>query len=140
VTLAYRAFVVCVGGVCVEGEVRDQIDCQLASGEYLRFGLCKDGRPLSPMGGNYLYVKDQPDGPQVIFAGQTDNLAQNAQSRWAEAKAGYEVDGLYTRLNITTAVRRREHQDLLTALDPPMNTGEPRAAADAGGDKRADRP
>lgn len=108
--------------------MRDQIDCRLESGEHLRFSLFKEGRPLSPMGGNYLYVKDTEDGPRIIFAGQTDNLALHAQERWGEAQSLFGLDGLYTRLNITTAVRRREHQDLLEALDPPMNVDEPRAA------------
>jgi hypothetical protein len=115
--------------VCVvsEGALRDQIDCRTGAGEYLRFSLFKEGRPLSPMGGNFVYVKkDGPDGHQVIFAGQTDNLALHAQERWSEAQGKYGVDGLYTRLNITTAVRRREHGELLEALDPPMNAGEPR--------------
>jgi hypothetical protein len=108
--------------------MRDQIDCRLESGEHLRFSLFKEGRPLSPMGGNYLYVKDGEDGPRIIFAGQTDNLALHAQARWGEGQDKFGLDGLYTRLNITTAVRKREHQDLLEALDPPMNEGEPRAA------------
>jgi hypothetical protein len=107
--------------------VRDQIDCRLESGEHLRFSLFKEGRPLSPMGGNYLYVKDCEDGPRIIFAGQTDNLALHAQERWGEAQDLFGLDGLYTRLNITTAVRKREHQDLLEALDPPMNADEPRS-------------
>ena len=108
--------------------MRDQIDCRLESGEHLRFSLFKEGRPLSPMGGNYLYVKDTDEGPRIIFAGQTDNLALHAQERWGEAQNKFGLDGLYTRLNITTAVRRREHQDLLDALDPPMNTDEPKTA------------
>jgi len=108
--------------------VRDQIDCRLESGEHLRFSLFKEGRPLSPMGGNYLYVKDTEEGPRIIFAGQTDNLALHAQARWGEGQEKFGLDGLYTRLNITTAVRKREHQDLLEALDPPMNVDEPRAS------------
>jgi hypothetical protein len=119
--------------------VRDQIDCRIESGDHLRFTLFKEGRPLSPMGGNFLYVKDSDDGPQVFYAGQTDNLALHAQTRWAEAQAEFGVDGLYTRLNITAAVRRREHFDLLAALAPQMNADEPRPASgrphDAGSDE-----
>jgi hypothetical protein len=107
--------------------LRDQIDCRLESGEHLRFSLFKEGRPLSPMGGNYLYVKDCEEGPRIIFAGQTDNLALHAQARWGEGQEAFGLDGLYTRLNITTVVRKREHQDLLEALNPPMNVDEPRA-------------
>jgi len=109
--------------------VRDQIDCRVASGEYLRFILFKEGRPLSPMGGNYLYVKETEDGPRVVCAGLTDNLALHAFERWAEALARFGVEGLYTRLNFAAAVRRREHLELLEKLDPPMNADEsPRAS------------
>jgi hypothetical protein len=108
--------------------VRDQIDCRLESGEHLRFSLFKEGRPLSPMGGNYLYVKDTEDGPRIIFAGQTDNLALHAQTRWAEAQGQFGAEGVYTRLNITQAVRQREHGELIDALEPPMNADEARAA------------
>lgn len=105
--------------------MRDQIDCRVASGEYLRFSLFRDGRPLSPMGGNYLYVKETEQGFAVLYAGAADNLALHAQARWPEARERFGATGLYTRLNITAAVRRREHGELLEALDPPMNAEEP---------------
>jgi hypothetical protein len=109
--------------------VRDQIDCRLESGETLRFTLFREGRPLSPMGGNYVYVRsDENDGFTVIYTGQTDNLALHAQERWSEAQSKFSVDGLYTRLNITQAVRRREFAELVEALDPPMNADESQAA------------
>jgi hypothetical protein len=104
--------------------VRDQIDCRLGSGEILRFTLFKEGRPLSPMGGNFLFVRDDEAGSKVIFTGQTDNLSLRAQERWAEAQARFGVNALYTRLNITTAVRAREYAELIEALDPPMNAEE----------------
>ncbi len=114
--------------------MRDQIDCRIGSGEHLRFTLFKEGRPLSPMGGNYLYVLDAEDGPRILCAGETDNLALHAQSRWSEARSSFGADALYTRLNITAAVRRREHVELLDALAPPMNADEttpsPPAAAE----------
>lgn len=118
--------------------MRDQIDCKIESGEHLRFTLFKEGRPLSPMGGNFLYVRAGDDASRVICAGQTDNLALHAQERWAEAVADHGAQGLYTRLNITAAVRQREHLELLEALDPPMNAGEPRGETrprEAGPDK-----
>ena len=110
--------------------MKDQIDCRTEGGEYLRFNLFREGRPLSPMGGNFLYVKDGGgEGHQVLFAGQTDNLALHAQERWGEAQGKFGSIGLYTRLNITTAVRRREHSELVGALGPPMNAEEPRSGA-----------
>lgn len=113
--------------------MRDQIDCRVGSGEYLRFSLFREGRPLSPMGGNYLYVRETEQGFAVIFAGQADNLALHAQERWPGAQARYGAQGLYTRLNITAAFRRREHAELIEALDPPMNAEEVAPAAPRGG-------
>lgn len=117
--------------------MRDQIDCRVGSGEALRFSLLKDGRPLSPMGGNFLYVRQAEDGVRVLHAGQTDNLALHALERWEEGQSQHAAEAVYTRLNITAAVRRREHLELLAALDPPMNADEPRppppAAAEAPG-------
>ena len=39
--------------------MKDQIDCRFQSGEYLRFSLFKEGRPLSPMAGNFMYVREE---------------------------------------------------------------------------------
>jgi hypothetical protein len=106
--------------------VQDQIDCRLSSGECLRFTRVRDGWPLAPSGGNFLYVAEGEEGPKVLYAGQTDNLATDAGARWAEASAQHGAEAIFTRLNVTNAARRREHVELLQALDPPMNAGEPR--------------
>ena len=104
--------------------MKDQIDCRCQSGEYLRFALFKEGRPLSPMAGNFMYVREEGEGLSVVYLGETDNLAQHAQERWAEAEVGFGASGIYTRLNITAAQRRRELMELLRAYTPPMNRVE----------------
>ncbi len=112
-----------------EGEsVKDQIDCRSTSGEYLRFALFKEGRPLSPMAGNFVYVAGEDEAMEVVYVGETDNLAKHAQDRWAEAERAFGAGGLYTRLNITAAVRRREHAELLHVYTPSMNSDELRRA------------
>src|SRR5580693_4989739 len=78
--------------------VKDQIDCRSQSGEYLRFALFKEGRPLSPMAGNFIYVREDGEATEVLFLGETDNLAQHAQDRWSEAERGFGACGIYTRL------------------------------------------
>jgi hypothetical protein len=108
--------------------VKDQIDCRSTTGEYLRFALFKEGRPLSPMAGNFVYVRGEDEGLEVVYVGETDNLAKHAQDRWTEAERSQGASGLYTRLNITAAVRRREHAELLSAYTPPMNAEELRRA------------
>src|SRR6202043_817479 len=54
--------------------MKDQIDCRCQSGEYVRFALFKEGRPLSPMAGNYMYVREEGDTLAVLYLGETDNL------------------------------------------------------------------
>ena len=108
--------------------MKDQIDCRGESGEYFRYMLFREGRPLSPMAGNFVYVRAEDEAFEVVYIGETDNLAQHAQQRWAEAQRSYGVDGIYTRLNITAAARRREHAELLCAYTPPMNDSELRRA------------
>jgi hypothetical protein len=108
--------------------MKDQIDCRSRSGEYFRFALFKEGRPMSPMAGNFLYVRGEDEAMEVVYVGQTDNLAQHAQERWSEAERNFGAGGIYTRLNITAAARRREHAELLNAYGPPMNTDELRRA------------
>ena len=109
--------------------MKDQIDCRSTSGEYLRFALFKEGRPLSPMAGNFVYVRGEDEAMEVVYVGKTDNLAKHAQDRWAEAERTLGASGLYTRLNITAAVRRREHAELLSAYTPSMNADELRRAS-----------
>jgi len=109
--------------------MKDQIDCRCQSGEYLRFALFKEGRPLSPMAGNFMYVREEGESLSVVYVGETDNLAQHAQERWPEAEEAFGACGIYTRLNITAAQRRRELVDLLHAYMPPMNTEEMRQAS-----------
>ena len=108
--------------------VKDQIDCRVTSGEYLRFALFRDGRPLSPMAGNFVYVRGEDEAMEVVFVGETDNLSKHAQDRWSEAERAFGASGLYTRLNITAAVRRREHAELINAYSPSMNSEELRRA------------
>jgi hypothetical protein len=111
-----------------EGVVKDQIDCQVASGAHYRFALFKDGRPLSPMGGNYLFVRETDDGTQVLYCAEADNLSVHARERWAEAEQRHGATALYTRLNVSSGVRKRENAELLEAYSPPMNAAEHRRA------------
>jgi hypothetical protein len=109
--------------------MKDQIDCRCHSGEFIRFALFKEGRPLSPMAGNYMYVREDGDTLAVVYLGETENLAQHAQERWAEATESFGACGIYTRLNITAAARRRELVELMRAYEPPMNRTEFRQAS-----------
>lgn len=108
--------------------VKDQIDFRTTSGERLRFVLSRTGQPLPRQSGNFLYARGEDAGLQVLFVGETDDLATHAQERWAEAEQTFGPSGLYTRLNITAAQRRRELDELVSVYAPPMNATELRRA------------
>jgi hypothetical protein len=78
--------------------------------------------------GNFIYVRGEGDDMEVVYAGETYDLAQGAKSRWLEAERNYGATAIYTRLNITAAARERERAEILAAYDPPMNQSEFRAA------------
>ncbi|MGH7011230.1 MAG: hypothetical protein ACREEX_10370, partial [Caulobacteraceae bacterium] len=68
--------------------MKDLIDIRGASGAVYRFALHRDGRPLSPMGGNYLYVRakeDRPHGFEVVHVGEGQNLLTDAHGQWDKA-------------------------------------------------------
>jgi hypothetical protein len=109
--------------------VRDLIDIKGASGSAYRFMLVRDGRPLSPMGGNFLYVMMDGDALKVLYAGEAQNLLKDARDLWGEAVQMHGPVSLYMRLNISERLRKMEHADLMEALNPPMNAAEARKSA-----------
>ncbi len=106
--------------------MRDLLDLKGASGRIYRFMLLRDGRPLSPMGGNYAYIRDPEGDKEVIFADEAQNLLQEAKRRWTDAVQMHGELCLYTRLNISERIRLQEHADLVDALTPPMNSRDPK--------------
>ncbi|HEY1750621.1 MAG TPA: hypothetical protein VGG29_05125 [Caulobacteraceae bacterium] len=108
--------------------MQDHLDINGASGVTYRFMRLKDGRPLSPMGGNYLYVRFTGERVEVICAGEVQNLLKDARERWAEAQERYQVSELFSRLNISERVRQLELADIVEANHPPMNTTPERRA------------
>jgi len=103
--------------------MKDTIDLTGASGATYRFQLFREGRPLSPMGGNYLYIREEPftQGFTVLYSGEGENLLTGASSRWAEAEGDHHATHLYTRLNISQTIRKQEHRDLIAGFNPLMN-------------------
>jgi len=101
--------------------LKDYVDVVGASGARYRFMLLRDGRPLSPMGGNYLYGRPTGDRFEVAFAGEVQNLLKDAHARWSEAQLRFQVSEIFTRLNISERIRRQELDDIVAALRPPMN-------------------
>lgn len=108
--------------------MRDYVDVHGASGTTYRFMRLKDGRPLSPMGGNYLYARFTGENLDIILAGEAQNLLKDARERWSEAAERYQVQELYSRLNISERVRLLELADIVEATHPPMSAEPVRKA------------
>lgn len=106
----------------------DYVDIQGASGRIYRFMRLRDGRPLSPMGGNYLFGRRTGPRFEIIHAGEVQNLLKDARERWNEAVERYQVTEIYTRLNISERIRQLELADIVAADPPPMSASPERKA------------
>jgi hypothetical protein len=108
--------------------MKDTIDVIGATGAAYRINRVRDDRPLSPMGGNYIYARGPDDAYEILFVGEAQNLMTDARRLWDQAVKDHGAEHLFTRLNVTERVRRLEQDDILGRLAPPMNR-DPTAAS-----------
>lgn len=100
----------------------DQIDLAGASGARYRYSPLEENRFLPPAGANYVIAELTEEGPKVVYAGETDNLAsQTWRSDLEKARRKYAEAKVLTRLNVTRAVREAERADLIEHYHPPLN-------------------
>ncbi|MBU1377092.1 MAG: hypothetical protein KKE02_13325 [Alphaproteobacteria bacterium] len=98
------------------------IDLAGASGARYRYSPLDENRFLPPAGANYVIAELTEDGPKVVYAGETDNLAsQTWRSDLEKARKKYSDATVLTRLNVTRAVRDAELADLIEHYHPPLN-------------------
>lgn len=98
------------------------------SGARYRYTSFEEDRFLPPAGANFVIAKITKEGPTVVYAGETDNLAsQTWRTALEKARAEYGDAAILTRLNVTRAVREAERTDLIAEHEPPMNDGAARA-------------
>ena len=107
------------------------IDLKGASGATYRFMRSEGDQILSPMGGNFVYARDEEAGCEVVFVGEASSLMTGARARWEQAVREHGASQLFTRLNVTERVRRFEQGDILSRITPPMNV-EQNAGDDEG--------
>ena len=92
------------------------------SGARYRYTSFEEDRFLPPAGANFVIARLTKEGPTVVYAGETDNLAnQSWRSALEKARAAYGDAAILTRLNVTRAVREAERTDLIAQHEPPMN-------------------
>jgi hypothetical protein len=87
---------------------KDFLDLTGASGAIYRFRRLKE--PHLRIAGNYAVVKPRASGFTVLFTGMTNDLSEVRAECPPEFRGGATV--LYTRLNVSRAVREAEHADL----------------------------
>jgi hypothetical protein len=97
--------------------MQDFIDLEGVSGRHYRFRIWREGDLHLPMAGNYAYVREEPEGFTVLEVGESNDLSQ-ARAGWAKA-AGRGATHVFTRLNVSRAIRTAEHEDLQARYKAP---------------------
>jgi hypothetical protein len=99
-----------------------QIEFAGKSGARYRYTPLEEDRFLPSQAANYVIARLTKEGAAVIYAGETDNLAnQSWREALAKARADYPGAKILTRLNVTRAIRQAELGDLIEEHQPPMN-------------------
>lgn len=100
-----------------------QIEIVGKSGNRYRYTALEEDRILPTAGANYVICKPGSLGVEVLFVGETDSLARAAwRDQLAKAKDVYGDDAdVMIRLNVRSAVRVAEQDDLIEEHSPPMN-------------------
>lgn len=106
-----------------------QVEIVGKSGNLYRYTALEEDRILPPAGANYIICRPAGSGVSILFAGETDSLARQAwRDQLTKAREQYGDDAdVLTRLNVRSAVRVAEQDDVIEEHQPPMNR-EGRAA------------
>ena len=106
----------------LENALNRQIELAGKSGARYRYTPLQEERFLPPAGANFVIAKVTKDGATVMYAGETDNLAnQTWRQALEKARELHRDAAILTRLNVTRAVRKAEQDDLVEEHQPPMN-------------------
>ena len=101
-----------------------QIDFAGKSGAIYRYNTLEEDRFLPPVGANYVIARVRPDGADLLYAGETESLAARAwQNLLQAAHDKFEDAEVLTRLNVRSAIRQAEREDLIEEHAPPLNAG-----------------
>ena len=101
-----------------------QVEIVGKSGNLYRYTALEEDRILPPAGANYIICKPAAGkGVDILYAGETDSLARLAwRDQLAHARDQYGDDAdVLTRLNVRSAVRVAEQEDVIEEPQPPMN-------------------
>ena len=77
---------------------------------------------LRPVAGNYVVARLDGRDAVVVAAGETDNLSRMTWDGLLErARMLHGATDVLVRLNVRSAIRREELEDLVAAHQPPMS-------------------
>lgn len=104
-------------------ELSRQIELAGKSGARYRYTpIEEEDRFLPPAGANFVIAELTPEGATVVYAGETDNMAnQSWKTKLDAARKKHPAAKVLTRLNVTRAIREAERSDLIEEHQPPMN-------------------
>jgi hypothetical protein len=101
--------------------MREFVDLRGASGTLYRFRLWPEGGAHPPIAGNYIVLREEESGLQILLAGISSDLSKaGGEARRTLAKD--PAARLYTRLNVARAVRCSEHEDIVAEHQPAVVT------------------
>ena len=103
-----------------------QIEFAGKSGSVYRYVTLEEERYLPPAGANYVIARITPQGSRILYAGETERLSAR---EWEQALGAARADSalgpgateVLTRLNVRSAVRKAEREDLIEQHNPPLN-------------------
>ena len=103
-----------------------QIEFAGKSGARYRYTPLEEDRYAPPAGANFVIADLSSKGANIVYAGETDNLANQAwRGPLEEARKTYANARVLMRLNVTRAIREAEQADLVEQYHPPMNGQAP---------------
>ena len=90
-----------------------------SSGATYRFR--KAETELTPIGGNFVYVRGANDAPKVVCCGKARSIGLVVTSgTWFADDHARPEDQLFVRLNAVAHIRDLEHEDLILSLPRPF--------------------
>jgi hypothetical protein len=98
----------------------EYIEFHGASGAIYRY-LAPDDRTAIRMAGGFVLVSRNADGPTLLYAGVTDDLAEGWREVWTAAQAQYDNVQIFIHRTVARQARDAEQADIVAAYDPPMN-------------------
>jgi hypothetical protein len=99
-----------------------RVEISGASGQSYAFTRLEHDSPLRAVGATYLIAEPAKAGWRILFAGETNNLADPSwRASLDAARPEYPKAECLIRLNVSRSVREAEIADIVQQHAPPRN-------------------